>query len=206
MPKESFQPAAPVVWLTGLSASGKSSIARAVLAELASSGVDAELLDGDELRQTLCRDLGFSAEDRRENNRRIGELAAAHARAGKVVLVAAIAPFRETREELRARIDCFIEVFVDAPLAVCESRDPKGLYQRARAGGLAGFTGIDSPYEPPVSPEVHCHTECETLAQSAAKVLAHIESLKSAQSTLKRTSNRQTGDPGEQVSTVKAAR
>ncbi len=206
MPKDSFQPVAPVVWLTGLSASGKSSIARAVLTELTTRALDAELLDGDDLRQTLCRDLGFSAEDRRENNRRIGELAAAHARAGKIVLVAAIAPFRETREELRARIGCFVEVFVDAPLAICESRDPKGLYRRAREGTLPGFTGIDSPYEQPVSPELHCRTGRETLAQSAGKVVAHILSLKSANSKSKRSSKRQNAASGEQVAISRAGR
>ncbi len=206
MPKDSLERAAPVVWLTGLSASGKSSIARSALAELTARGLDAELLDGDDLRQTLCRDLGFSAEDRRENNRRIGELAAAHARAGKIVLVAAIAPFRETREELRARIGCFVEVFVDAPLAVCESRDPKGLYQRARAGALAGFTGIDSPYEPPLSPQVHCLTGRETLAESAAKVLAHILSLESSKSASKSSSKRQIADWGNHISTSKSGR
>jgi adenylyl-sulfate kinase len=205
MPKDSFADAGLVVWLTGLSASGKSSIARAVFAELSAGGVDAELLDGDDLRQTLCRDLGFSAEDRRENNRRIGELAATRAHAGKIVLVAAIAPFRETREQLRARIGCFVEVFVDAPLPICESRDRKGLYQRARSGALAGFTGIDSPYEPPVAPEVHCRTGRETLAESPAKVLAYILPLQSATSASKRISRRQMATSGEQASTGRAA-
>jgi adenylylsulfate kinase len=177
MPLESKDPACAasgcIVWLTGLSASGKTTLANEVARALSERGVSRTVLDGDRLRATISRDLGFSRADREENIRRIFELALADAQRGSVVIVAAISPYRDIREQLRSNSPVpFYEVFVDAPLAVCEQRDPKGLYQRARAGELKGFTGIDDPYEPPTSPEVHCRTHTETIAESCARVLS----------------------------------
>jgi bifunctional enzyme CysN/CysC len=146
------------VWLTGLSGSGKSTIATEVERLLVARGQPTYLLDGDNLRHGLNGDLGFSEADRHENVRRVGEVARLFADAGVVALVPVISPYREGRDRAR-RIHTeigldFVEVFVDTPLEECERRDPKGLYQRARAGEIKGFTGIDDPYEPPLSPEV----------------------------------------------------
>jgi bifunctional enzyme CysN/CysC len=146
------------VWFTGLSGSGKSTIASAVAVALTDRGVLVYTLDGDNLRHGLNGDLGFSAEDRAENVRRVGEVARLFADAGVVALVPLISPYRAGRDAARALHEAagldFVEVFVDAPLEVCETRDPKGLYAKARAGELTGFTGIDDPYEPPESPEL----------------------------------------------------
>lgn len=146
------------VWLTGLSGSGKSTVAVALEQQLVAAGRAAYRLDGDNLRLGLNADLGFSSEDRTENVRRVGEVAALFADAGVVAIVPVISPFRAGRDEVRARHVAaglrFVEVFVDTPLAECERRDPKGLYARARAGELRGFTGIDHPYEAPGQPEV----------------------------------------------------
>jgi adenylyl-sulfate kinase len=146
------------VWLTGLSGSGKSSIANAVAQRLLADGVVAYLLDGDNVRHGLNADLGFAAGDRAENVRRLGEVARLMADAGLVVLVPVISPYAADRDRVRAaHADAglrFVEVFVDIPLDVCEERDPKGLYREARAGRLRGFTGIDDPYEPPPTPEL----------------------------------------------------
>jgi adenylylsulfate kinase len=162
-----------ITWLTGLSAAGKTTLAIAVGAALEARGVAHRVLDGDRLRATLCRDLGFTRADREENVRRIFKLAAEEAQQGAVVLVAAIAPYRSVRDELRAASPVeFFEVFVDAPLAVCEERDPKGLYRRARAGELKGLTGVDDPYEAPMTPDARCRTDMETVEESCARVLA----------------------------------
>ncbi len=146
------------VWFTGLSGSGKSTIASAVATELTRRGVLTYTLDGDNLRHGLNGDLGFSTEDRTENVRRVAEVARLFADAGVVTLVPLISPYRAGRDHARALHDvaglAFFEVYVDAPLDVCEARDPKGLYAKARAGDLRGFTGIDDPYEPPASPDV----------------------------------------------------
>ncbi len=146
------------IWFTGLSGSGKSTIANAVAEGLLERDRPAYVLDGDNLRHGLSVGLGFSAEDRAENVRRIGEVARLMADAGLVVLVPVISPYRSGRDRVRAQhIEAglrFIEVHVDTPLHVCERRDPKGLYARARAGTLSGMTGIDDPYEPPVSAEI----------------------------------------------------
>lgn len=144
------------VWLTGLSAAGKSSIASGLQARLFDLGLHCYLLDGDTVRLGLSRDLGYSDTDRQEHIRRVGELARLLVDAGLIVLVALISPFRTERRAVRALFepDEFIEVFVDTPLSVCEQRDPKGLYRRARAGQVPLFTGIDSPYETPEKPEV----------------------------------------------------
>jgi adenylylsulfate kinase len=165
------------IWFTGLSGSGKSTIARALEARLREQGCKLEVLDGDIVRTNLTKGLGFSKEDRDENIRRIGFVSHLLTRNGVIVLVSAISPYREIREEVRDRVGDFMEVFVDAPLQVCEDRDVKGLYKRARAGEIKGFTGIDDPYEAPHNPEVHCQTHQETLEESVNKVLAQLETL-----------------------------
>jgi adenylylsulfate kinase len=163
------------VWFTGLSSAGKTTLSRAVRERIRAAGAPVEMLDGDEVRQHLCRGLGFNREDRDENIRRIGYVAGLLTRNGVVVLVSAISPYRSTREEVRRRIGSFIEVYVNAPLEVCEKRDVKGLYRKARSGELPAFTGLDDPYEHPVSPEVECRTDLETLAESVDKVWRAIE-------------------------------
>jgi bifunctional enzyme CysN/CysC len=146
------------VWLTGLSGSGKSTVAVELERKLVAAGRQAYVLDGDNLRHGLNADLGFSAEDRAENIRRVGEVARLFADAGLVAVVPVISPYRADRDRVRTAHEAiglrFIEVFVDTPLEMCEQRDPKGLYQRARAGELRGFTGVDDPYEPPSAPEL----------------------------------------------------
>jgi bifunctional enzyme CysN/CysC len=146
------------VWLTGLSGSGKSTVASALTALLTERGVLSYTLDGDNLRHGLNGDLGFSADDRAENVRRVGEVARLFADAGVVALVPLISPYRAGRDHARALHEAadlpFVEVFVDTPIEVCEERDPKGLYQQARAGEITGFTGIDDPYEPPLHAEL----------------------------------------------------
>ena len=163
------------VWFTGLSASGKTTLCRAVYERLAARGCRLELLDGDTVRKHLSKGLGFSREDRNENIRRIGFVAGLLTRNGVIALAAAISPYRAVRDEVRASIGDFVEVYVNAPLEVCESRDPKGLYRQARAGHLPAFTGIDDPYEPPFDPEVECRTDREPLEDCIAKVLAAID-------------------------------
>ncbi|MGH2694108.1 MAG: adenylyl-sulfate kinase, partial [Actinomycetota bacterium] len=156
-----------VIWFTGLSGSGKTTIAHGVQDKLMESGVPVEILDGDVVRENLSKGLGFSKEDRDTNIRRIAFVAHLLQRNGVFVITAAISPYRSVREEARVMIKDFIEVFADAPLEVCEERDVKGLYQKARAGEIKGFTGIDDPYEPPVGPEVVCSTDRETPEESA---------------------------------------
>jgi bifunctional enzyme CysN/CysC len=163
------------VWLTGLSSAGKSTLGQALYDRLWAMGHKVEFLDGDTVRQNLCKGLGFSKEDRDENIRRIGFVAELLTRNGVVVLVSAISPYRSIREEVRRRIGDFVEVYVNAPLAVCEQRDVKGLYKKARSGQLPGFTGVDDPYEPPENPEVECRTDLETPQESAERVLRYLE-------------------------------
>jgi adenylyl-sulfate kinase len=161
-----------IVWLTGLSGAGKSTIANHLCEDLIARDIRAELLDGDVMREHISRGLGFSREDRDENVRRIGFVADLLARNGVVALVSAVSPYRAVRDEIRRRTAAlFVEVHVSAPLEVCERRDPKGLYRRARAGELPHFTGIDDPYEPPMAPEVICSTDEETIEASVNKVL-----------------------------------
>ena len=150
-----------VLWFTGLSGSGKSTVAGALEQALHRAGVSTYLLDGDNVRHGLCRDLGFSDDDRKENIRRVGEVAKLMVEAGLVVLTAFISPHRAERQMVRDLLGAgqFVEVFVDTPLAVCEARDPKGLYKKARAGELRNFTGIDSVYEAPDAPEIHLDGE-----------------------------------------------
>lgn len=163
-----------VVWLTGLSGAGKTTIGRAVHTELLARGMRVEMLDGDDLRKHLNSDLGFSKEHRDENVRRIGFVARLLARHGVVVLVCAISPYRAVRDEVRRSSPLFIEVHVNASLQACELRDPKGLYKKARAKEIPRFTAIDDPYEPPLSPDVQCHTEAESIKASADKVIAAV--------------------------------
>ncbi|MDZ8033537.1 adenylyl-sulfate kinase [Nostoc sp. DedSLP04] len=165
------------VWFTGLSGAGKTTICQFVEKELRIQGYRVEVLDGDAVRQNLCKGLGFSKEDRKENIRRIGFVAQLLARNNVIVLVSAISPYREIREEVRQMTPFFIEVYVNASLAVCEQRDVKGLYKKARAGEIKHFTGIDDPYEIPLCPEVECKTNQESVAQSATKVLEKLEEL-----------------------------
>ncbi len=169
------------VWFTGLSGSGKSTVAVEVERLLVSAGRPADLLDGDNLRQGLNGDLGFTADDRAENVRRVGEVARLFADAGVVALVPVISPYVADRSRVRdihamAGLP-FAEVFVDTPLEVCESRDPKGLYAKARAGEITGFTGIDDPYEAPTSPELRLTPADGSPAEQAGLVLALLDSL-----------------------------
>ncbi len=162
-----------VLWFTGLSGSGKSTVASAVEARLNAAGRLTYLLDGDNVRGGLCADLGFSDADRQENIRRVAHVARLFWDANVITLVSFISPFRAERRLARDLIgEDFVEVFVDAPLDVCEQRDVKGLYKKARAGKIPAFTGISSPYEAPESPEIHLKTGEETLEQSAERVLA----------------------------------
>lgn len=150
-----------VLWFTGLSGSGKSTVAGALEEALHELGVSTYLLDGDNVRHGLCSDLGFTDADRKENIRRVGEVAKLMVDAGLVVLTAFISPHRAERQMVRERVgeDRFFEVFVDTPLTTCEARDPKGLYKKARAGELRNFTGIDSSYESPEQPAIHLDGE-----------------------------------------------
>lgn len=159
------------VWFTGLSGAGKTTICQRVEQQLCDRGVRVEVLDGDVVRENLTKGLGFSKADRDENIRRIGFVSQLLTRNGVVVLVAAISPYREMRDEVRGRIGDFVEVYVNAPLEVCEARDVKGLYKKARAGEIKQFTGINDPYEPPINPEIECRTDLETRDDSAANVL-----------------------------------
>ncbi|KQX01388.1 adenylyl-sulfate kinase [Massilia sp. Root418] len=165
-----------VVWFTGLSGAGKTTLAHAVQERLFEAGCQSYVLDGDNLRQGLCSDLGFSAQDRSENIRRAGETAGLLADAGIIVLAAFISPFNADRDRVRARLPAgdFIEVHCDCPLAVCEQRDVKGLYRRARAGEVAQFTAISSPYEAPLHPELSLDTSRLGIADCVEQVLARL--------------------------------
>jgi adenylylsulfate kinase len=168
---------AGVVWLTGLSGSGKSTIAAAVERKLFSAGKFVVMLDGDNVRTGLCGDLGFSLEDRRENIRRIAEAAKLLVGAGALVLCSFVSPTREIRSLAQQIIgkEDFLEVFVNTPLAVCEARDVKGLYARARAGEIKGFTGIDSPYEDPENPFLNLKTTELTVEEAAQQLINSLE-------------------------------
>ncbi len=166
-----------VIWFTGYSGAGKSSLACEVERQLITLGIKTSLLDGDIVRSTLCKDLSYSKKDREENIRRIGHVAHQLVDAGLVVLCAFISPFRESRDNVRAlfKHGAFIEVFVDTPLEVCEQRDVKGLYEKARAGKIKEFTGIDSPYEKPLNPEIHLsNTLGLTIDESVENIITYI--------------------------------
>jgi adenylylsulfate kinase len=164
------------VWLTGLSGSGKSTIAVELEKALWDRGVRAFVLDGDNIRHGLNKNLGFSPTDRTENIRRIGEVARLFTEAGMVVLTAFISPYRADRDQVRALMpDDFVEIHVDCPIEVCEQRDVKGLYQKARAGKIPEFTGVSAPYEPPLRPELTLRTGTQTVEDSVRQVLAHLE-------------------------------
>jgi adenylyl-sulfate kinase len=164
------------IWFTGLSASGKSTLANAVAAELHHRRVSTFVLDGDNIRHGLNKDLGFSPQDRVENIRRIGEVAKLFTSAGIVNLTAFISPYLSDRKIARdLQPEHFAEVFCDASLAVCEQRDPKGMYKKARAGIIKQFTGIDAPYEPPPAPEIHLHTDWQTIDECVQFVLGWLE-------------------------------
>lgn len=163
-----------VIWFTGLSGSGKSTLANAVEHVLHQQRHHTYVLDGDNVRHGLNKNLGFSPEDREENIRRIGEVAKLFSDAGTIVMTAFISPYRADRDQARALIDAdrFVEVFVDCPLDVCEERDTKGLYKKARAGEIKEFTGISAPYEPPLDPEVTVNTAELSIEESAHAVVA----------------------------------
>jgi adenylylsulfate kinase len=166
-----------VFWLTGLSGAGKSTTANLLKTEFDKLGVMNYLLDGDILRQGLCNDLGFSEADRYENCRRMAEVAKLFMDEGYLVICASISPYKNMRQMIRKRFsdNQFIEIFVDAPLATCEARDPKGLYKKARAGNISLFTGIDSTYEAPENPEIHLRTDQEKPETCVQKIIAFLK-------------------------------
>ncbi len=165
-----------VFWLTGLSASGKSTLAMHAEAVLQKKGMHTYVLDGDNVRRGLCGDLGFSDQDRVENIRRVSETAALMADAGLIVIAAFISPFKQDREKARARCsDVFHEVFIKADLETCEKRDPKGLYEKARAGNIPHFTGVGSPYEEPTAPDLVLDTQAEDIDTCVKTLADYIE-------------------------------
>lgn len=168
-----------VIWLTGLSGSGKSTIANILEQKLQGAGKHTYLLDGDNIRHGLCGDLGFSDKDRVENIRRIGEVSKLFVDSGLMVITAFISPFRADRNFCRQLLEDgeFIEVFVDTPIEECEKRDPKGLYQKARGGEISDFTGIDSPYESPENPECTLNFSGQSAEQSADELIEKLRSL-----------------------------
>jgi adenylylsulfate kinase len=165
------------LWFTGLSGAGKTTIAEIVEHELRERGRSVEVLDGDIVRTNLSKGLGFSRDDRNINVLRIGFVANLLTRNGVAVIVSAISPYKEARDQVRRRIIDFVEVFVDAPLEVCAERDVKGLYKKAFAGEIEQFTGVSDPYEPPAAPELHIKTDEETPEESAGRVITRLEEL-----------------------------
>lgn len=165
-----------VIWFTGFSGSGKSTIANELDAQLYLLGIRSYLLDGDNVRHGLNKDLGFSSEDRHENIRRIGEVAKLFVLSGQIVMTAFISPFKQDREQIRNLFEEgeFIEVFINCPFEICEHRDPKGLYKKARNGEIQDFTGIDSPYEPPNNPELIINTDQFTVKEAVEVILEYL--------------------------------
>jgi adenylyl-sulfate kinase len=162
-----------ILWLTGLSGAGKSTVATELERELFAMGLHTYILDGDNIRHGLSANLGFSPEDRTENIRRVAEVARLLMDAGVMVITAFISPYRDDRRLARSLVNEgeFVEVYVNAPLEVCEQRDPKGLYKKARAGEIANFTGVSAPYEPPDRPELVVHTDKQTPAECVAHII-----------------------------------
>jgi len=173
-----------VLWFTGLSGSGKSTLATELERRLFAEGKSVYLLDGDNLRQGLCTDLGFSGADRSENIRRAAEVAKLFADAGMICLAAFISPLRADRARTRRIMPagCFTEIFVNAPLAVCQQRDPKGLYARAARGEIAQFTGVSAPYEAPADPELELHTDRESIDACVDRILAYLAKMEATAS------------------------
>ncbi len=166
------------VWFTGLSGAGKSTVSNLIEAELRRRDLRVEVLDGDVIRTHLSKGLGFSKADRDTNIRRIGWVCEVLSRNGVVAIAAAISPYREIRDEVRGKVGRFVEVYMECPVPILAERDVKGLYKKALAGEIKNFTGVDDPYEPPLDPEVICHTDGrETPEQSAAKVIGQLERL-----------------------------
>jgi len=165
------------LWFTGLSGSGKSTIAERVALRLQRKGVAVEILDGDIVRTHLSKGLGFNREDRDENIKRVGFVCQLLTRNGVAAIASVISPYREARDYNRKTIGNFVEVYTRCPVEVCAERDLKGLYQKAKAGEIKGFTGVDDPYEPPLNPELVCHTDTESVDQSVEKVLKKLEEL-----------------------------
>ena len=165
-----------VIWFTGLSGSGKSTLANLLEQKLLNNKHFTYLLDGDNIRHGLCGDLGFSGKDRVENIRRISEVSKLFVDAGLIVITAFISPFRDDRNFCRSLLDGqeFVEVFVDTPIEICEKRDPKGLYQKARQGDIKDFTGIDSPYEEPENPEIHLKFDGESPEQAVDQIYSQL--------------------------------
>lgn len=164
-----------ILWLTGLSGSGKTTIARELEQQLRKRNCQIEVLDGDVVRTNLSKGLGFSREDRNTNVRRVAFVANLLSRNGVVAIIAMISPYRAVRDEVRMTTENFIEIYVNAPLDVCESRDVKGLYAKARTGKIKAFTGIDDPYEEPLNPDITCYTSIESLEESSAKIITELE-------------------------------
>lgn len=166
-----------ILWFTGLSGAGKSTISKLVEEELKARNRKVEILDGDIVRTNLSKGLTFSKEDRDTNILRIGFVANLLSRNGVIAITAAISPYKAIRNKLRDMYDNFIEVYIQAPLEVCEERDVKGLYAKARAGEIKNFTGIDDPYEAPDNPEITCYTDKETVEESVAKIISSLEEM-----------------------------
>ncbi|WP_019156690.1 adenylyl-sulfate kinase [Robertmurraya massiliosenegalensis] len=166
-----------VLWFTGLSGSGKSTIANAISSELFRHGINEYVLDGDNIRHGLNKDLGFSEKDRTENIRRIGEVAKLFVDSGKIVTTAFISPFQSDRDHVRALFedDEFFEIYIDCPIEECEKRDPKQLYAKARRGEIKDFTGIHSPYEAPLHPDLVIHTNELTIQESVEKIVSFLQ-------------------------------
>jgi adenylyl-sulfate kinase len=165
------------LWFTGLPSSGKSTIAREVFQRLLGRGLPVELLDGAEVRESLSRGLSFSKEDREEHIRRMGYVAKLLSRNSVIAICAAVSPYRATRDEVRRNTTNFVEIYVECPVAIAEQRDTDGWYARARRGEVDDFTGVNAPYEAPVSPEVHIRSDHESVDEAATRVLSRLEDL-----------------------------
>jgi adenylylsulfate kinase len=181
------------IWLTGLSGSGKTTIALNLATRLQRTGITAKVLDGDVVRSTISQDLGFSREDREENVRRLTFLSERLSRHGVCVIVAAISPYRCDREAARARLKAFVEVYVMCPMEILLQRDPKGLYRRALSGELLDFTGVNAPYEEPLNPEITIDSSCESPNDGTNKIVNKLKALDLIPNTLARTEKPHSG-------------